>query len=338
MKQRRAAIAGVYQSRQGDLSEEHQPMLWFEAATRACADAGMTLADVDGVVGPAPTGVGIRDKLPGSALGYDLLGKPLRFHALNTMGAGSGAGAVNLAAYAVSAGLAEAVLVVTAAAGDAEGYAGADRDSVVRSLAKLSGPYEYIYGTTRVADYAVLAMRHFHEFGTTSSQLAEVAVVQREAAILHPLSVHGHRGPLTVDDVLASRMIADPLHLLDCCAINQGAGAYVVTTLERARDTDHTPIELLGYGEGHNHLDPNSAPSLAVFEGARIAADTAFDLADVGREDIGVVGIGDHFTINVLLGLESAGFCDIGESGPFVESGALRLDGRLPTNTSGGFL
>lgn len=337
-KNRRAAVAGVYQSPQGDLSDQIQPIAWMEAAKAACADAGLTLADIDGVIGDPPEGVGIREHLAGAALGYDLLGKPLRFHARNTVGAAAAGGAINLAAYAVSAGLAEAVLVVTAAAGKTEGYASANRDDAIKMMAMLSGTYEFIYGTTRVSDYAQLATRHMHEFGTTEAQLAEVAVAQRQGAVRHPLSFHGHRGEITVDDVVNSRMIADPLHMLDCCAINQGAGAYVVTTLERARDGQHVPIELLGYGEGHSHIDPNASPSLAEFPAAKIAADTAFDLAGVSRDDIDVAGIGDHFTINVLFGLEAAGFCGVGESGPFVETGALRLGGSLPTNTAGGFL
>ncbi len=274
----------------------------------------------------------------GAALGYDLLGKPLRFHARNSIGAAAAGGAINLAAYAVSAGLAEAVLVVTAAAGQAEGYASANRDEAIKMMAMLSGTYEFIYGTTRVSDYAQLATRHMHEFGTTPAQLAEVAVASARApcATRCRSTATAARSPSTTWS--NSRLIADPLHMLDCCAINQGAGAYVVTTLERARDGRHVPIELLGYGEGHSHIDPNASPSLAEFPAAKVAADTAFGLAGVGRDDIDVAGIGDHFTINVLFGLEAAGFCGVGESGPFVETGALRLDGTLPTNTAGGFL
>lgn len=335
---RRVAIAGVHQTKQGDLSDQIQPLVWLQTAQAACEDAGLTLADIDGTIGNGPDGAGIRGALPGGAMGYDLMGKPLRFNSTNTIGAGSQGGAVYLAAQAVSSGLAEAVLVVSCTAGPAEGYAGTDRDSAIRFMQMLSGPYEYIYGTTRVADYSILATRHMHEYGTTSEQLAEVAVAQRQWATKHPLSFYGSKGELTVDDVLNSRMIADPLHMFDCCAINQGAGAFVVTTLERAKDGKHTPIELLGYGEGHGHIDPNAVPSLASFDAAKVAADTAYGLAGVGPSDIDVAGIGDHFTINVLLGLEAGGFCGVGESGAFVESGALRQGGALPTNTSGGFL
>ncbi|WP_182377707.1 thiolase family protein [Nocardioides sp. WS12] len=335
---REAVVAGVYQTKQGDLTDRNAADVWFECAKAACADAGISLADIDGVIGEGPPGAGIRANLPGAALGFDLLGKPLRYHASTSIGAASSAAGINLAVHAVSTGLADAVLICTAAAGMPEGYASADRDEAVAAMAMLSGPYEYVYGTTRVSDYAVLAMRHMAEFGTTPEQLAEVAVAQRHGATLHPLSFNGHRGEITIEDVLGSRMIADPLHLLDCCAINQGGGAVVVTTADVARANGRRAIGLLGYGEGHSHIDPNVAPSLAEFEAATQAADRAFDLAGVARDDIDVTGIGDHFSVNVLFGLEAAGFCKPGESGPFVEKGALKIGGRLPTNTSGGFL
>jgi acetyl-CoA acetyltransferase len=338
-KVREAAVAGVYQTRQGDLSDRSQPDVWFECAKGACADAGISLGEIDGLVQDGPQGVGIRGSMPAAALGHDLLGKPLRFHASSSVGASSAASGINLAVYAVSAGLAEAVLIVNAVAGRAEGRASANRDEVVAGMAKLSGPYEYVYGTTRVSDYALLARRHMYEYGTTPEQLAAVAVAQRHGATLHPLSVHGHRGEITVDDVLGSRMIADPLHLLDCCAINQGGGAVVVTTVDAVRAARrHKAIGLLGYGEGHSHIDPNSLPSLASFDAAQVAADTAFDQAGVSRDEIDVAGIGDHFTIGVILALEAAGFCKPGEGGPFVERGGLAINGGLPTNTAGGFL
>ncbi|MEU9272615.1 hypothetical protein AB0E04_45565 [Streptomyces sp. NPDC048251] len=338
-RRREVAIAGVYQTPQGDLSDRIQPDVWFECAKGACADAGLTLGDVEGIIGDGPQGVGIRAKLPGAALGHDLLGKPLRYQASSSVGAAASASGLNLAVHAVETGLADAVLIVNAVAGRPEGSTSANRDEAVAAMAKLSGPYEYVYGTTRVSDYATLAMRHMHEFGTTSEQLAEIAVAQRHGATLHPLSFHGHRGDITVADVVNSKMVADPLHLLDCCAINQGGGAVLVTTADAVRAQGrHAPVGLIGYGEGHSHIDPNSVPSLASFDAAAMAADRAFELAGVSRDDIDVAGIGDHFTINVLFGLEAAGFCKVGEGGPFVAGGALAVGGRLPTNTAGGFL
>src|SRR5690606_7393926 len=140
-----------------------------------------------------------------------------------------------------------------------------------------------------VADHAVIARRHMHEFGTTPEQLAEVAVAQRHGATLQPLSVMGRRGEITVEDVLHSKMIAEPLHLLDSCIVNQGAGCVVLAAeerIERGRPT----VRMLGYGQSHAYLDPNHLPSLTEFRGS-IAADTAFDVAGVGRDEIDVVSI-----------------------------------------------
>src|SRR3954464_5705301 len=190
---REAAIAGVYQTKQGDLSDRTQADVWFECARGACEDAGLGLGDIEGLVGSGPEGAGIRSALPGSALGYDTLGKPLRYQASSSIGAASTAAGLHLAVHAVSTGLADAVVIVNSVAGKAEVYASANRDEAVAAMAKLSGPYEYVYGTTRVSDYATLAMRHMHEFGTTSEQLAEIAVAQRYGATLHPLSFNGHR-------------------------------------------------------------------------------------------------------------------------------------------------
>jgi len=329
-------IAGVYQSKQGDLSAQSQQDLYFEVAKGALADAGLALKDVDGLIGDAPDGVGIRSLLPGAALA-DLIGRPLRFEASTHIGAAACSAGVGLAALAVESGIADVVLVPTAAAGIGGGPLGNDRDKAIEAMAKLGSPYEWLWGTTRVADYAVIQRRHMHEYGTTSRQLAEIAVAQRRGATLHPLSAMGVKGEISIDDVLNSRMIADPIRLLECCPVNQGGGAVVVTTAERARDLKTPAIRIIGWGEGHGYLDPNSAPSLTAFAGKE-AADTAFCRAGVSRGDVNVVGMSDHFTINVLIGLEDAGFCKKGEGGAFVENGALAIDGRLPTNTSGGFL
>ena len=332
-----AAIAGVYVSEQGDLAARAQPDLYWECVQGALADAGLTLADVDGMIGPAPEGYGVRLSLPGSAVA-DILGHPLRFHAATGVGAASQAAGVGLAALAVANGFAEVVIVPTAAAGASEGYTAADRKAAIEHMAKLGSSFENVMGTTRVADFALVARRHMHEYGTTSEQLAAVAVAQRHSATLHPRAVMGPKGDITIEQVLSSRMMAEPLHLLDCCIVNQGGGCVVVTSRSRAETAElHAPIVMLGWGEGHGYLDPNTAPSLTSFSG-NVAADDAFGRAGVTRDDVDVAGISDHFTINVVTELEDAGFCAKGEGGAFVDDGALALDGRLPTNTHGGFL
>jgi acetyl-CoA acetyltransferase len=332
-----AAVAGVYVSEQGDLAARSQPDVYWECARGALADSGLTLADVDGLIGPAPDGVGVRASLPGSAVA-DVIGHPLRFHAATGVGAASQAAGVGLAALAVANGLAEVVIVPTAAAGSSAGYTAADRNAAVEHMAKLGSPFEYVMGTTRVADFALVARRHMHEYGTTSEQLAAVAVAERHSATLHPRSVMGPRGEITVEQVLSSRMMAEPLHLLDCCIVNQGGGCVVVTSRRNAEAAGlHPPIVLLGWGEGHGYLDPDTAPSLTSFSGKGAAAD-AFRMAGVARDDIDVAGVSDHFTINVIVELEDAGFCAKGEGGAFVDDGGLALGGRLPTNLHGGYL
>jgi acetyl-CoA acetyltransferase len=332
------AVAGVYQSRQGDLSDIPQAYLWWDSVEQACADAGLGLDDVDAVVGEGPAGVGLRGHMPGAGIA-EQLGRPLRFHARSETGAAMSLSGMNLAAHALTTGLADVVVIATAASGREGGYGSADRQAAVAHMAKLSGPYEYVYGTTRVSDYAVYAMRHAHEFGTTPEQLAEIAVAQRHAATLHPLSLNGWRGEITIEDVITSPMIADPLHLLDCCVVNQGAGAMVLTRAADARALGrHHPVVVMGYGEGHSHIDPNALGRLTDSSAATLAATTAFRTAGVTPEDIEVAGIADHFTIGVVLGLEDAGFCKRGEGGSFVEGGGTGLHGHLPTNTSGGHL
>jgi acetyl-CoA acetyltransferase len=330
-----AVVAGVYMSEQGDLGHRLQEDLYWECVEGALADAGLGFDRVDGLIGPAPEGLGSRETLPGGAIA-DALGHPLRFHASTGVGASGQAAGVGLAALAVAHGMAEVVIVPTASAGRGKGYTSSDPAEVKARLARLGTPYEYVFGTTRVADYALLARRHMHEYGTTSRQLAEVAVAARDWATLHPRSVMGGRGGITVEDVMASPVIADPLHLLDCCPMNQGGGCVVVTSADLALGR-HPPVVVAGWGEGHGYLDPHRAPSLTCFAGS-VAASTAFGMAGVSPADIDVAGVADHFTINVIIELEDAGFCPKGEGGTFVEDGALGPGGRLPTNTHGGFL
>jgi acetyl-CoA acetyltransferase len=333
-----AAIAGVYMSKQGDLSDRTAADVWWECVSGALEDAGLSLADVDGLIGTAPPGAGLREALPGGAVA-DYLGRPLRFQASTAIGAAGQSAGIGLAALAIANGMASCVVIPSVAAGQAAGYAGANRDDAVAAMARLGSPYEYVWGTTRVADYAALAMRHAHLYGTTEAQLAEIAVAQRYGATLNPLSVMGPRGEISIDDVLSSRPIADPLKLLDCCIVNQGGGAVVMTSTDDARAQGrHAPVSVLGWGEGHSYLDPCSVPEITAPGGGRAAADTAFEIAGVSRDDIDVAGISDHFTIGVVIELEEAGFCARGEGGAFVEGQATRIGGRLPVNTDGGFL
>ncbi len=206
-----------------------------------------------------------------------------------------------------------------------------------RAGTKVPGPpqFEVPYGNSLVGAYAMAARRHMHEFGTTSEQLAEIAVGVREYAGLNPDAMY--RDPLTVDDVVSSRMIADPLHKLDCCVISDGGGAIVLTTEERARDLRQAPVYVLGAAGAQTHWNISQMPAFTETAGRRIA-DVVFGRAGVTPADIDTVQFYDSFTITVLLLLEDLGFCPKGEGGRFVAEGHLRRGGRLPLNTDGGGL
>ncbi len=316
------AIVGVYLTDQGTFPQRSGASLYVEAVKGALADAGLSVKDVDGVIGSGPNGEGM-----GASAFADYFGVPIKFHDSVSIGAASQAGGACHAAFAIANGLATTVIVPTGAGGQGGGGEGPDRNS----------PFESLWGSTRTGDYAMVARRHMHEFGTTSEQLAEIAVAFRRHATMTPTSVMGPRGLITIDDVVNSRMIADPLHLMDCCLVNHGGGAVVLTTAERARDLSKQPVYLKGYGEGFTFRDRMSAPSMISFGGV-YSAPKALAMAGVSHDDIDVVGMSDHFTIDVLVELEDIGFCKKGEGGPFVQGGTLQVGGKLPTNTDGGFL
>ena len=203
--------------------------------------------------------------------------------------------------------------------------------------ARVPGPmqYEAPYGNILIGAYAMVARRHMHEFGTTPEQLAEVAVTVRQHAGLNPHAMY--RDPITVEDVVGSRMIAHPLHKLDCCVISDGGGAVIMTTAERARDLRQPPVYVLGAAGAHTHWNISQMPDFTT-SGAAKAGPEAFARAGVTPADIDTVQLYDSFTITVLMLIEGLGFCGRGEGGPFAASGALRLGGSLPLNTDGGGL
>jgi acetyl-CoA acetyltransferase len=206
-----------------------------------------------------------------------------------------------------------------------------------RAGAKVPGPmqFEAPYGNSLVGAYAMAAQRHMHEFGTTSEQLAEIAVAVRGHAQLNPNALY--RDPLTVEDVVNSRMIADPLHKLDCCVISDGGGAIVMTTAERARDLRQPPVYVLGAAGAQTHWNISQMPNFTQTAAAQCGPE-AFARAGVTPDDIDTIQFYDSFTITVLLLLEDLGFCAKGEGGKFVEGGTLKLGEKLPLNTDGGGL
>jgi acetyl-CoA acetyltransferase len=206
-----------------------------------------------------------------------------------------------------------------------------------RERQKVAGPsqFEAPYGCSLVGAYAMAATRHMHEYGTTPEQLAEIAVGVREFATLNPNAMY--RNPITVDDVVASRLIADPLHKLDCCVISDGGGAFVMTTAERAKDLRQPPVYVLGAAGAQTHWNISQMPDFTVTSAGK-SGPIAFAQAGVTPDDIDTIQFYDSFTITALLLLEDLGFCPKGEGGKFVQEGHLRRGGRLPLNTDGGGL
>jgi acetyl-CoA acetyltransferase len=249
-----------------------------------------------------------------------------------TLGGATGAILLAHAAMAIATGQAKTILVCVG-----ENRAtGISRDQAVSALAAVGHPaFESPYGPLIPGFYSMIARRHMHEYGTTREQMAAVAVQARRHASLHP---NAHmKTPITVDDVLASKPIADPLRLLDCCLISDAAGALVVTSPERARDLKSPPAWLLGTGEHHTHEHLIAAPSLTRF-GARESSETAYRMAGLGPRDIDFAELYDCFTIVPILEAEEVGFVKPGEGGAFFADGHTALEGRTPVNTHGGML
>jgi acetyl-CoA acetyltransferase len=302
-----------------------------QAMQRALADCGLPKAEIDGY---AAAGMG--DEAGQPVVMAEYLGIDHRWIDSTMTGGSSFEFHVQHAQAAISEGLCDTVLVTYGSdylsrMGRTLGTGG------VRRSKKVAGPmmFEAPYGLSLVGAYAMVAQRHMHEFGTKPEQLAEISVGVREFAGLNPDAMY--RDPITVDDVLGSRIIADPLHKLECCVVSDGGGAFLVTTEERARDLRQPPVYVLGAAGGQTHWNISQMPDFTVSAAAKCGPE-AFGQAGVRPEDIDVLQFYDSFTITVLMLLEDLGFCPKGEGGPFVAEGNLRRGGRFPLNTDGGGL
>jgi acetyl-CoA acetyltransferase len=320
------ALAGVYEHPTRWAPDRTPSRIMAESARGALADCGLELGDVDGLFA-----AGIEMGPMGVVSLAEYLNLKPRYVDGTNIGGSSFVAHVRHAAGAIRSGLCEVALILygSTAASNAMaigtgGRAGAD------PAAGFVSPY----GLTTVGGYALAARRHMHLYGTRSDQLAEIAVTTRRHASLNPAAKM--RKEISVDDVLESRMISDPLHLLDCCIISDGGGALVVTSLERARDLRKPPVALLGAGEALWHQE-TGAPDLLTIA-AKQSGEEAFAGAGVSHDDVDLCMIYDSFTITVLLTLENLGFCKPGEGGDFVSGGRIGLGGALPINLDGGGL
>ena len=323
----KAAIVGVHEHPTRFAPDKSEFQIMAESAAAALGEAGLTMADVDGLFA-ASMGMGMMGIVD---LAEYLNLKPSYLDGTN-IGGSSFVAHVSHAAAAINAGMCDVALVLygsTAASNSmAIGTGGRDRGR------SASEAFITPYGMTTVGSYAMYAQLHMQRFGTTQEQLAEIAVAARYHASLNPHAKM--RQPITVDDVLSSRMISTPLHLLDCCIISDGGGAIVVTSSDRAKDLAQTPVEVLGCGEAVTHQEIGQSNLLQI--AAKQSGDKAFAMAGVERSDIDMAMIYDSFTITVLATLENLGFCAPGEGGDFVTGGRIALGGELPLNTDGGGL
>lgn len=301
-----------------------------QALSRALDDAGLSINDIDGYMGASMGGESAISMAEYFRIDHKVIG-----------GVGLGGAIfewmVQQAGAQILAGQCETVAItygsdLLSRSGRTLGTAGFYREGdTITDPVQFEAPY----GSTIVGAYAMAARRHMHEYGTTSEQLAEIAVTCREHAALNPHALY--RAPITVADVLNSRMIADPLHKLDCCVISDGGGCVILTTAERAKDLKAAPVYVLAAEGTQTHWNISEMPDFTVAPSA-IAGPRAFRAAGLKPADIDTVQLYDSFTITALLMLEGLGFCEKGEGGHLASSGDLKLGGRLPFNTDGGGL
>ena len=324
----KAYIAGIYEHPVRRADGMSTAQLHAEVALGALRDAGLTLDDVDGYFCGADA--------PG--LGGLTMAEYIGLNRLRHVDSTESGGSAYLlhvshAAQAIAAGHCDVALVTMAdrplAAGAGTSLAGIDRSTMPNLPFQVAVPPMPMYG------YAMVARRHMHEFGTTPEHLAWVRVAASHHAQHNPHAVH--RQVVTVDEVLSSPVVADPLHRLDCCVMTDGGGAVVLVRPEIAKRLNRPRVKLLGAGEAIKHPDAGRIDltwSAGVHSGAK-----AFAEASVKPEDIRYVSLYDSFTITVIVQLEDLGFCKKGDGGRFVADGNLISGiGKLPFNTDGGGL
>jgi acetyl-CoA acetyltransferase len=329
---RRPVIAGLGMTELGRAYGRTAAQFAADAVRLAAADAGLALSDIDGLLVSAGVSGGV-----GLSLQTDLGLHDLRL--LSEMQAfGSTAGAmVQVASMAVLSGMASAVACVWADAPLRQGVSGSDAYSARR---RVPGGWRGLSAATGIVSpnqlYALAARRHMQRFGTTNDQLGAIAVAQRDWAVRNPLAQF--RDPITLEDYHASRWIAEPFHLLDCCLVSNGGIAVIVTAADLAAGLRQPPVWVRGWAQAHPGRSGRRFDDFGLVTGAARAGPAALRMAGVDLADIDVVELYDCYTYTVLVTLEDYGFCGKGEGGPFAASGTLGPDGTLKLNTGGGQL
>ncbi len=321
----RAFIAGVFEHPTRKAADKSLAQLHAEVAAGALADAGLTLDDVDGYFVAGDN----TNLYPLSMVDY--LGLKLKVLGATDTGGSAYVSHVGQAMDAIASGRCS-VALITLAGRPRTGGAAADP---APDWALPDVPFEHPYGRAVINTYAMCAMRHMHEYGTTSEQLAWIKVAASHHAQHNPNAML--RNVVTVEDVVGSPMIADPLHRLDCCVVSDGGGAIVVVSPEVARNLSRPMVRIRGIGDAVKHQDGGLID--LTHSATRYSAADAYAQAGVSPSDIKYASLYDSFTITVLEQIEDLGFCERGKGGAFVADGNLISGvGRLPVNTDGGGL
>jgi acetyl-CoA acetyltransferase len=325
----KVAIVGAADTEVGVVPHLSATQLYVKAAKLALEDAGITKDQVDGLI---TCNSFVEPYMYHAEMIAEYMQIFPRYCLNVATGGGTTLAIMHHAAAAIATGVCSTVLVTMAD----NMLSGLSRDKAIEVMSTAGhAQFERPYGPPIPGFYALLAQAHMHAYSTTSEQLAAVAVACRKHASMNPAAQM--RQPITIEDVLNSKMIAHPLHLLDCSLVSDGGAAVVMTSAERAKDFKKKPVYILGVGEGHSHEHVSQARSLTT-SAAKEAGERAYAMAGLGPKDMDVAELYDCFTPVVIIELEDLGFCPKGEGGRFVEGGRIGLGGELPVNTHGGLM
>jgi len=320
----KTAIVGAAETDEiGILPEKSAIQLHAEAAQNALADAGLTKDDVDAVLCAGQSPVAVAEYLnivPKYLDGTSVGGCSFMMH-------------VRHASAAIQAGLCTTALITHGESGRSRVGMGGWGGARQMLQAQFEEPYGVAGPPTR---FTIPILRHMHEYGTTQEQMASVAVATRKWAERNPRALM--RDPITVEDVLNSRVIAWPVHLLECCLVTDGGGALVVVSAERAKDFPKKPVYVLGTGESSEHSMISQMIDMTESRAFKVSGDLAFGEAGISRKDIDHAMFYDAFAHTPMFALEALGFVGKGESGPFFEEMRTAPGGDFPLNTNGGGL
>jgi acetyl-CoA acetyltransferase len=333
LKKNKIVIAGVGETEQGKIPDRSSFHFLSQASKLAIEDAGIKKTDVDGLVTAFSL---VEHTFMHCTTFADYFGMKPKFFSSVAIGGATAVWMAAEAAMAIAAGQAEVILCVR---GDntLSGISSSGMLALIREM--CHGEFEFPYGLTTPGGYALVAQRYLHDFGATREQLAAVAVTMRKHAALKENAMS--KDPLTIEDVMDSRVIAEPLTKYDCSLISDGGAAFIVTTEDKAKELgiENGLAYLLGMGQGYSHQYMTTLENLdQIYNAINLSGQKAFQTAGLGVDDVDLAYLYDCFTITVLLELEGLGFVPKGEGGSFALEGRMEIGKDLPVNTHGGLL